>query len=77
MPTFCVFVGSPRRTPVAEAQLTQGRLPYIYLSSDSGASWTETGTPQNWKAVALSADGTKVVAVVDGGYIYTWNGPLP
>jgi hypothetical protein len=52
-------------------------LGHIYLSSDSGASWTETGTPQNWKAVALSADGTKVVAVVEGGYIYTWNDPLP
>jgi photosystem II stability/assembly factor-like uncharacterized protein len=47
---------------------------YIYTSTDSGATWTQQahGTSREvWRAVASSADGTKLVAVVDGGYIYT------
>jgi hypothetical protein len=52
----------------------------IYTSSDSGATWTQTGTKQHWNSVASSSDGTKLVAVsgdllaplkIIGGYIYT------
>ncbi len=35
----------------------------IYVSADSGATWTRTGAPSNeWASVASSADGTKLVA---------------
>jgi len=44
---------------------------YIYISRDSGATWTQTGTQQNWSCVASSADGTKLFAAVYGGHIYT------
>ena len=37
-----------------------------------GQAWTLTSAPMtNWSAVACSADGTKVVAAVNGGGIYT------
>jgi|GEM_PF-449824 len=42
----------------------------IYISSDSGTTWTPRGTTQNWSSVASSADGSKLVAVVAGGQIY-------
>ena len=45
----------------------------IYLSGDSGLTWTATDSPTNsWAAVASSADGCKLVAAVNGGGIYTW-----
>jgi hypothetical protein len=49
---------------------------YIYTSVDSGATWTQTGSPRLWQSVASSADGTKLVATVgtnywSPGYIYT------
>jgi hypothetical protein len=59
-----------------------GSAGYIYTSADSGATWTQKGTKQNWMSVASSSDGTKLVAVdaslfVDqGGYIYTSSGPV-
>jgi len=35
-------------------------------------SWTQTSAPLNyWQSVASSSDGTKLVAVVNGGFIYT------
>ena len=56
----------------------------LYISGDSGATWTLTGTSvgvQDWWSVASSADGTKLVAAANGGgvigggvgdaYIYT------
>jgi hypothetical protein len=46
----------------------------IYTSTDAGFTWTATSAPSNyWNAVASSADGTKLVAVVrhmNGGPIY-------
>jgi hypothetical protein len=50
---------------------------YIYTSADSGATWTQTGTQQDWSSVASSADGTKLVAVANAGYIYTFSSPAP
>jgi photosystem II stability/assembly factor-like uncharacterized protein len=58
----------------------------IYTSTDSGTSWTirTSGLPDSspWSSVASSADGSHLVAVVDGAGIYTsanygvtWNGP--
>jgi photosystem II stability/assembly factor-like uncharacterized protein len=45
------------------------------LGGTAGATWTVRGPElgQDWKSVASSADGTKLVAVVDGGQIYTSN----
>ena len=40
-------------------------------STLAGALWTPRATPQAWRAVASSSDGGRVVAVVNGGYIYT------
>jgi hypothetical protein len=38
----------------------------IYTSLDSGATWTQTSAPSNfWSSVASSADGSKLVAVVN------------
>jgi photosystem II stability/assembly factor-like uncharacterized protein len=48
---------------------------YIYTSTDSGETWVQRGTSQRWRAVASSADGTQLVAAVQGnGYIYTSSG---
>jgi len=48
---------------------------YIYVSADSGVTWTQTGAQQYWSSLASSADGTNLVAVSNdfpgGGYIYT------
>jgi len=51
----------------------------IYLSADSGATWSATGAPTNcWASVASSADGCRLVAAVNGGGIYTWQAtPTP
>jgi hypothetical protein len=44
----------------------------IWLSQDSGATWTQTGLPNaSWPSIASSADGTKLVAVTYGSGIYT------
>lgn len=37
----------------------------------AGVNWTQRGTSQGWSTVASSADGTKLVAAVSGGYLYT------
>jgi len=36
----------------------------------SGNTWTAKETERNWSSVAMSSDGTKQTAVVDGGQIY-------
>jgi hypothetical protein len=41
------------------------------LSDSIGASWTARDSSRVWTAVASSADGTKLVATVKGGLIYT------
>jgi photosystem II stability/assembly factor-like uncharacterized protein len=44
----------------------------IYLSTDSGTTWTSSTAPNaNWQAVASSADGSKLAAVINNGPIYT------
>jgi hypothetical protein len=45
---------------------------YTYVSTDSGNTWNPTGSPiQNWRACAISADGSKLFAAVNGGLIYS------
>ena len=43
----------------------------IYISSDSGLTWSAVGTDRNWQSIASSSDGSKLVAVVDNGQIHT------
>jgi hypothetical protein len=47
----------------------------IYISTNSGTTWTETGAPSNyWDSVASSADGARLIAGAGsslGGSIYT------
>jgi photosystem II stability/assembly factor-like uncharacterized protein len=44
---------------------------YIYISTNSGVTWTARETPRNWLGGASSADGMKLVALVYNGQIYT------
>lgn len=46
---------------------------YIYTSTDGGASWIErTGAgSKNWNSIAVSADGSDIVAVAANSNIYT------
>ena len=64
---------------------------YIYGSADGGATWAKVTSPSTittadtqWNGMAISADGSKVVAVgvngggsSAGGYVYTLERPLP
>jgi hypothetical protein len=44
----------------------------LYSSSDSGTTWVAASVPAaNWKAVAGSANGAALVAVVQGGVIFS------
>jgi hypothetical protein len=43
----------------------------IYVSTNSGTTWTQTNPSPIWTAVACSSDGTKGVAVTLGSGIYT------
>jgi hypothetical protein len=59
------------------AAVASGSSGGIYLSIDSGVSWSGLLGPlpgANWDAVATSADGGKIVAAVNGGGIYTNSG---
>jgi hypothetical protein len=45
----------------------------IYISTNAGGSWTQTSAPaKTWTSVASSADGARLVAVANGGGIFTW-----
>jgi len=44
---------------------------YVNVSIDSGNTWTPTSSPNlNWQAIAISADGSKLFAGVNGGLIF-------
>lgn len=47
----------------------------IYLSTNSGVTWTQANVPSNyWISVASSADGTKLIAASGG--VYAGGGPI-
>lgn len=49
----------------------------IYSSTNSGASWIAANVPaSNWRALATSANGADLVAVVYGGVLYTGQSPV-
>ena len=43
----------------------------IYVSTDSGATWTAHDSGRNWTGIACSTNGTKMVACALGGRLYT------
>ena len=45
--------------------------PVFALPASPAEAWTPRESNRNWKAVACSADGVKIVAAVNGGYLYT------
>ena len=45
----------------------------IYVSTDSGNTWTAKESNRDWYSVAVSADGTKQTAVVWYGHIYVYS----
>ena len=47
-----------------------GSFTQIYTSTDAGLNWTPRESARDWRAVASSADGSQLVAAVDGGQIY-------
>ena len=55
--------------------LTNWRLvlaAFLFPNIISAQVWTQTSAPtNNWQSIACSADGSKLVAAVDGGGIYT------
>jgi photosystem II stability/assembly factor-like uncharacterized protein len=57
------------------AATANGSSGTIYISSDSGKTWTITSpngiSSAAWSSIASSADGTKLVAAVNSGSIYT------
>jgi hypothetical protein len=42
----------------------------IWVSRDSGTNWTRRNTQRAWRGVALSADGSRMIAVARGGQIH-------
>jgi uncharacterized repeat protein (TIGR03803 family) len=48
---------------VATADYSTPTVSSLYLSTDGGHSWSEVGLSENWRSAAMSADGTKIVAV--------------
>jgi hypothetical protein len=45
---------------------------FICTSTNSGATWTQTSAPHYaWTSLASSTDGTRLVAVANGGVFYT------
>ncbi len=67
------IAASQTGTTVAAITLTQ-----VYVSVDSGATWTdatpstslsEVDTSNPWKSVTVSADGTRIVALPELGYV--------
>jgi len=70
----CVASSADGSKLVAIANLVNcGGQGLIYISTNSGASWMDTSAPnQDFRSVACSPDGNKLVAAVNGGGIYTW-----
>src|SRR5690606_19784182 len=46
----------------------------LYVSMDSGVTWSPRDSSRNWSAVTISGDGTKLVAAVKNGQIYVSGG---
>ena len=58
-------------TTLVAANYTGGATPGVYTSINSGSSWVLRKSISFCSAVASSADGTKMVAAINGGQIWT------
>jgi hypothetical protein len=71
---WCSVASSSNGTTLvaAAAEVFIGDSPYpggIWISTDTGAAWTQTGAPgAYWTSIASSSDGTKLEAVDDYGW---------
>ena len=76
-PTANIAVGSTVRVSGGGAagwiiaQNSNQVIQVANLSVNAGFAWRTNETSRAWKAVAASSDGSKLVAVVNGGQIYT------
>ena len=70
--TVDVAVTSPGGTGTGTGLYTYGTA-----LSAAGATWTARDSSRSWTSVASSADGSKLVAVVNSGQIYTSVGVAP
>lgn len=78
-PLYRGYVGSSANGGrlVAAVSVLGGRTGYtndgtIQISGDLGASWREAAVPtRNWSSVAVSANGSRMIASVAGGGLYT------
>ncbi len=52
------------------AGIWQGTSDGVYLSANSGGSWTLSNSGKQIHGVAMSADGTEIVGVATNGFIY-------
>ena len=78
--SWMVLTNAPSISEIACS--TNGRILFglgnnqIYSSANAGASWITNDAPlTNWAAIAVSANGTRAVAVVSGGGIYVLQPP--
>lgn len=72
--------GSPIVSSAEGSRLLAAVGPVLYVSADSGATWTTNNPegPFKGKHVAMSADGTELIAAVYGGGIWMLrNTPAP
>ena len=70
--TDLVLASELESSKLAAAEVSHSGSGSIYTSSDAGTTWTEqTGAgSRSWGSIAMSSDGSKLAAVVDGGSIY-------
>lgn len=47
-----------------------GDAGHIYISNDGGVNWSERGPSADWRSVALSSDGSRMVAGPSNGFIH-------
>lgn len=70
--TYAGLIGGPVACSADGIKLITANADGIFTSADFGATWFTNDAPNlYWHAVASSADGCKLVAVVNGGGIYT------
>lgn len=44
---------------------------YLHISTNSGVSFTQRGTQQSWSYIAMSSDGTRMIATTDDDKVFT------
>lgn len=68
--TWFSFASSADGTRLVGTDTTSG-LGNLWISKDSGVTWTPRENARNWRYVASSADGMKLIAAATSGQLYT------